>query len=303
VSALAATITDKSTLTPEDLADLFASFQTAADALQQTHTRLQGEVARLEDELRQTRRQLHRAQELAALGEMAAGIAHEIRNPLGSIKLYASALSDDLGDRPEQRDLAGKVVRGVDRLNAIVGDVLAFSRELRVGAEPIPAPALVAEAAEACRACLEHAGAALEVAGVEGRVVCADPTLLHQALVNVLRNACEAVSSVGTGGGRIRVALGDRHVRDAEGRRTPMASLTVADTGPGFPEAIADRLFNPFFTTREAGSGLGLAIVHRILDAHGGRVQISNNRPPERGATVELLLPEPTPATSNGETP
>ncbi len=302
MSALTATIAEKASLSPDDLADLFASFQTAADALQQTHTRLQGEVARLEDELRQTRRQLHRAQELAALGEMAAGIAHEIRNPLGSIKLYASALADDLGDRPDQAELAGKVVRGVDRLNAIVGDVLAFSRELRVSAEPIPAGRLIADAAEACRACFEQAGVGLEVRGVEGSVVEADATLMHQAMVNVLRNACEALAGVGEGG-RITVELSSRHARDAEGHRTPMTALTIADTGPGFPEEIADRLFNPFFTTRETGSGLGLAIVHRILDAHGGRVEIRNNPPPARGATVELLLPEPPAATPNGETP
>src|SRR5690606_17045805 len=115
-----------------DLADLMAAFNTATDRLQQTHHALQAEVRRLKGELHEANEKLRRSRELAALGEMAAGIAHEIRNPLGSIRLYAAMLAEDLTDRAPQRALARKIAQAVLDMDAIVADVLAFAREVRI---------------------------------------------------------------------------------------------------------------------------------------------------------------------------
>lgn len=284
-----------SSLSADDLAALLRSFNEVTSRLQETHEVLRNEVGRLERELRDTRSQLHRARELAALGEMAAGIAHEVRNPLGSIRLYANVLVEDLTDRPAERDVAQKIVGAVSRLNAVVGDVLAFARDLRIRRERVSAQQICREAAESCAHILAETGVALDqqFAHCEDIEIDADPALIHQAMVNILRNAIEAVGEHGAGDepGIVRLGFDRRSVLGADGRRGAMASIIVRDNGPGIPEQVMSRMFNPFFTTRETGTGLGLSIVHRIIDAHGGRVHIRNNDTGERGATVQLLLP------------
>lgn len=278
-------------LSAADLASLVETFQDATSKLERTHASLRQEVSRLEGELVDTKAQLRRASELAALGEMAAGISHEVRNPLGSIRLYAQLIHDDLGDRPESKQTATKIIKAVDGLDAIVGDVLAFSREMRLRVQWCESGLLLEQAASACaaQAC---DGVELIVQDSGARSVLADASLVHQALVNVVRNGCEATRK--SGGGLVRLGVGERRVLDADGRRVVMDALVISDEGDGIPAAAKSRIFNPFFTTRETGTGLGLAIVHRIMNAHGGRVHIDTSTGGERpaGTTVELLLPK-----------
>jgi signal transduction histidine kinase len=282
-------------MSESDLADLISSFNDAASRLQLTQESLRAQVARLEDELRDTRSQLKRARELAALGEMAAGIAHEIRNPLGSIKLYANVLRQDLEDRPQQREVASKIARAVDGLNAVVGDVLAFAREIRPTRRATDLEDVTRRAIEACADGLvrNDVEVATEFAHRETRAA-ADPGLIQQALVNLVRNACDALTEA-EAPRRIVVATGVRSALLEDGKRRPMCSIRVADSGPGIPDEVRARVFNPFFTTRATGTGLGLPIVHRIADAHEGRVLISNGKPDDpgspQGAHVELLIP------------
>jgi signal transduction histidine kinase len=295
-------------LSAGDLAELLAAFNEVTGKLQETHDTLRGEVARLEGELKRANEQLERSRRLAALGEMAAGIAHEIRNPLGSIRLHARMLEQDLSDRPGERVVAGKIITAVRGLDAVVTDVLAFSKEMRVRQEPALASELLAHALED--------GVSMDIPGAAGvRVVrmdaargpvwvgC-DAALVHRALVNVIRNAVEAMGEGGNGSGARageRGALSLRHelivdvrLRAREGAPTgggerDMVVVSVRDTGPGVSATVMERMFNPFFTTRATGTGLGLAIVHRIIDAHGGSVSVRNHG--EGGAVVELTLP------------
>jgi len=279
-------------LSAADLAELVTTFNEVTQRLESTHTALRSEVVRLSEELRQTKGQLARARELAALGEMAAGIAHEVRNPLGSIRLYAEALVEDLNDRPAERDVADRIVRSVGRLNAVVGDVLAFSRELRLRPETLDATAFLADAIEESRARALERGVRLEVLPVENELtITADPGLLRQALTNVISNAIDAAAEGTSEEPRVEVSAERTLVRTPDGGRTDAVGIRVADSGPGIPDAVRDRLFNPFFTTRETGTGLGLAIVHRIVDAHAGTVVIHENGLAPAGAAVELKLP------------
>lgn len=282
-------------ITPADLAELMARFEEAARALQGTHETLRGEVHRLERELGETKGQLRRAQDLAALGEMAAGIAHEIRNPLGSIRLYAEALVEDLADRPNERTIASKVARAVDSLNAVVTDVLAFSRDIRVCAEVVDAGDLLGQAVESCAAVIASTGTRVRIELGDPVEIRCDASLLHQALVNVLRNACEAAGEHARAPTVVLSTL-RRTMLGGDGKRVSMRALRVVDNGPGVPPEVRERMFNPFFTTRHTGTGLGLAIVHRILDAHAGRVDIQTiaDDPGASGAVVDLLLPEET---------
>ncbi len=279
-----------STPSNAELVELMSSFNEVTSRLEQTHLALRSEVRRLSDELSDTKSQLARAQELAALGEMAAGIAHEVRNPLGSIRLYAEALVSDLGDRPEERSIASRIVSSVTGLNAIVGDVLAFSRELRIDHESIDPAELIEQSVSACAEAASDAGVSVRVERAGALVFMGDAGLLRQALVNILRNAIEAASE-GESEREVRLSAEATTIRNADGSRVDATAITVSDTGPGIPVEVRERMFNPFFTTRETGTGLGLAIVHRILDAHGGRVAIPKSTSGTPGATVALVLP------------
>lgn len=286
--------TASAALSPGDFAELLAAFNDVTGRLQRTHETLRAEVARLESELRDSREQLRRARHLAALGEMAAGIAHEVRNPLGSVRLYAKILREDLGDRPAQREVAEKIEAAVRRLDAVVGDVLQFARERPPRMQRVRPADVMREAAEACGEVLSRFGVRVEVEDACGGEVLADPGMLRQALVNLVRNAAEAMGEAGTPMEERRLTMGVRRSKplNADGRREAMVSLAVRDRGPGVPPDLAEKLFDPFITTRHEGTGLGLAIVHRIVDAHGGRVSLRNNPAGEGGATAEILIPE-----------
>ncbi len=280
-----------------DLAELVEAFGGVTARLEATHAQLRGEVSRLNEELRHANDQLERSRRLAALGEMAAGISHEIRNPLASIRLYARMLEEDLGDRPEQRGVATKIAGAVTRLDAIVGDVLTFSREIRVRTHPCEPAALFEEALGLCAL----AGVEVDRGQIAEIELACDAGLCVQALVNLVRNAGEAMD----GGGRLWVGARRENEVDGGGHVRPWAVLWVRDSGPGIRPDVVERMFNPFFTTRATGTGLGLAIVHRILDAHSGRVEvisgIGEKTDAPRGATVELWFPAPVASRTRGE--
>jgi signal transduction histidine kinase len=272
-------------LEPADLAGLMAAFNDVTAKLEATHEQLRAEVARLTRELGEANSQLERSRRLAALGEMAAGIAHEVRNPLGSIRLYARMLEQDLVDRPGEQTVAVKIAGAARVMEGVVSDVLTFAREFRLRPTEIDVGELFDRVLEAC--CHEgvpgwrgvevvrsHRHGA--VSGLE-----ADPSLLQQALVNLVRNAFEAMADVpGRSHRLILECAGD----------SEWTTLRIRDTGPGISPEVIARMFNPFFTTRAAGTGLGLAIVHRIIDAHAGQVRVHNNKDGP-GATFEVLLP------------
>ena len=251
-----------------DLRDLMRAVAQTTERLQSTHTALHEQVARLQQELAEAKAALSRSQSLAALGEMAAGIAHEVRNPLASIQLYAQMLGEDLSDRPEQVELCGKITRAVVGLDAIVRDVLSFARNTTVHPETITAGELFDRALAACESLIRG------IAAEEHQPLHVDGLLMTQALGNVARNAIEAMVETHCPLRRLTLASLQRRVRGPGGKTAPCVVLSVSDTGPGIPADVLDRVFNPFFTTRQTGTGLGLAIVHRIVDAHGGHINI-----------------------------
>jgi len=282
-------------VSPAELAELISAFNDVTSSLSVTHESLRGEVARLEGDLREARTQLARAQQLAALGEMAAGIAHEVRNPLGSIRLYASVLREDLADRPEQQETARKIASAVSGLDAVVGDVLVFSKPISPRLEQADPESMIEHAVSCCADVIERAGIRVIRHLPEDMTVCCDMMLVNQALVNVIRNACEAMEAAGAESPELRIEVTRKRAIDAEGIRREMSSISVIDRGPGVAPDVLARAFNPFFTTRHTGTGLGLAIVHRIVDAHLGRVSMKNNEAPSSGLTIEFLIPSDAP--------
>jgi signal transduction histidine kinase len=269
-----------------DLADLLATFNEATSRLEDSHNDLKAQVARLTIDLTQANHQLERARRLAALGEMAAGIAHEIRNPLGPVKLYADMLAQDLRDiSPKHAELSARILTASRVMEGIVSDVLTFARELAPRLSPTDAAALCEGALEEC--C--HSGVSLcrslriTRSFAPDCEIDADPALLRQAIVNIIRNALEAMADHPTTGQPHELTIA---VSPAPGR----LRIAISDTGPGVSPEVEARMFNPFYTTRNTGTGLGLAIVHRIVDAHKGTVRIRRDHA-VRGATFELDLP------------
>lgn len=266
----------------EELGRIIIAYSEVTEKLQQSHDQLTETVRALQSELGEKNRLLERKNRLAALGEMAAGLAHEIRNPLGGIQLYASMLAQDVGDRPESLQVVGKIANGVRRLESLVGQVLQFSREIVAQPGPADLAEIVDQAVELASAKLAERGVTCTVHGPRPCEVTVDELLMGQALLNLLLNAAEAVES-GTAG---RVTI--RFSRPRQDSEVKQFHLVVTDNGPGLAPHVLDRIFNPFFTTKDTGTGLGLAIVHRVVEAHEGTITATNE--PGGGAKFEIRV-------------
>ncbi len=242
-------------------------------------------IRALEDELR-------RRHNLASLGEMAAGIAHEFKNALATISGYAQMLSKALaaespaGGGEELRDYSGKIVEQAAALTEMIGEFLMFARPLDARLEPMPLAAALDEARRALDG-PEFAAIAIERSGASPQVM-GDRLLLTRVWINLLRNACEAILQAGKGG---RVAV----IVEEDGDR---ARVRIADNGPGIPPEAADKIFIPFFTTKPTGSGMGLAVVHKVVAAHRGAVWLEENS--AAGVTFLVTLPLAAAARASG---
>lgn len=264
----------------EELGRIILAYSEVTERLQQSHEQLRKTVEKLRQELSEKNQLLERKNRLAALGEMAAGLAHEIRNPLGGIQLYASMLSHDLSDRPEPLKTVKKISAGVKHLESLVGQVLQFTREIVANPEPASLAEIIAQAVEYAQKTMNDRDIECRVEGPRTLLANVDALLMGQAVLNLLLNAADAVE----GGGKVVVQYG----RSSEQAGAGQFHLVVRDNGPGIPPQILDRIFNPFFTTKDTGTGLGLAIVHRIIEAHDGTITATNDA--SGGARFEIRV-------------
>jgi signal transduction histidine kinase len=262
----------------QELGAIICAYNEVTDRLKVAHERLHSEVARLRDELHRKNEALRRGERLAALGEMAAGLAHEIRNPLGGIALYASLLEGQLaGTSGPARDAAGRISRGVRSLEQLVREILDFAQEDRLERAwcRLEEPWTGADTLARPWADQSHVRVTAEAAALALPVYC-DPARLQRVLVNLVMNGIQAAGE----GGSVHLSA----------RRTGGGvEITVEDSGPGIAAENLARIFNPFFTTRASGTGLGLAICHRIIEAHGGTIRAGNA--PGGGARFVIRLP------------
>ena len=264
----------------DDLATIIQAYNDVTEQLKVSHEMLRGEVCRLRDELHEKNKELQRRERLAALGEMAAGVAHEIRNPLGGIGLYASLLGRDLKDRPEQLKIADRIGDGVRNLDSIVGDILAFAGDAPPNRSRTLVTDILAAAGEQATPRADGLSARLTVATPDTAIeLNCDTGQIERALLNLLLNALDAAGKDGRVHCTAEETVDEDHV----------CRITVEDDGPGIPSEQLQRVFNPFFTTKDTGTGLGLAIVHRIAEAHGGRITAGNR--PQGGAVFVLSIP------------
>lgn len=273
-----------------ELAPIVAAYTEVTERLKRSHETLAREVCRLREELHEKNKELQRRERLAALGEMAAGVAHEIRNPLGGIGLYASLLERDLAAMPPQLEIVKKLSSGVTNLERIVDDILTFAvdgapNRCRVRLRSILDDVLAQVRPESDA---RHINLAADPSLSTENLYC-DPAQIGRALINLLMNAFEAAGE----NGRVRIHTDgcDAFGRESAGQRLSdrMCRVVVEDSGPGLTPASEHRIFDPFFTTKSSGTGLGLAIVHRIAQANGGSVLARNGR--GGGAVFVLSIP------------
>jgi signal transduction histidine kinase len=259
------------------LTAILEAWNDATLRLQHTHEALQAEVARLTDELAAKDEELARQMRLADLGRMAAHVAHEVRNSLVPVNLYLSLLRRRLSHDAGSLDVLAKVEAGFTALDATVNDLLNFTahREPQWGAFIVQD--LIEEIFESLAPQLEAQGIEASLDVPPHTVVTADREMLRRAILNLVLNAVDAMPR----GGEVVVT-------SYEGRHGGL-ELEIADSGPGLAEEHLTRVFDPFFTTKPTGTGLGLSIVHRIVEAHGGRVTAMNC--PEGGAAFTIELP------------
>jgi len=314
---------------------LAAAFNSMAEKIQAAVLKQEEHLAALEStnwELMSTQREMVRVEKLASVGQLAAGIAHEIGNPLSAILGYASILLREEKD-PEAGQYLGYIEKETERIQRIISGLLEFSRPMDSKVEDLRVNELVKSTIELVSPQQIFREVVIEVTLAEqDPQVSGNSHQLQQILINILINAAQAMEGEGhlnvrtesivlrAGEGivpRRRVADFRRRATDSRSedyaamrsvrREVPLmkvgdrvVSITVRDTGKGIPREIADRIFDPFFTTKGTGegTGLGLAIAHGIVEAHGGNLWLEN--PEDGGALFKVLLPEKDGETSEG---
>jgi len=241
-------------------------------------------IAPLQTKLVHSQNLLERQEKLATLGTLAAGIAHEIRNPLTSLKARLYTLEKHLLVVPAARKDTDIISAEISRLERIVQDVLSFARPADPKLETIAADMLLREVQGLMSPNFESRSVQLVVESSSGLFLRADSGHLKQVLINLARNAAEAIDGKGTVTLRARSA----HTK-LDGQETDTVILEVSDTGKGIPPEVEKRLFDPFFSTKETGTGLGLPISARLVQKLGGTLQYQTR--PGHGTTFGVVLP------------
>ena len=269
-----------------------------------------GQVERLETlskqleetnrELRRAEAEARRAERLAALGQLSAGLAHEIRNPLGVIKGSAEMLSQKVaGSQPLVAELAGYISSEVNRLNALVVRFLDFARPSKLETRPERISEIVDHALESAAASFPNAKVKIERQYAPGLPeIQADRQLCEQVFVNLITNALQAMEGQpgslkgtpdGTLNGMLRLSIAPEVSNGGPG-----VCVTVEDSGPGVPPELREQIFNPFFTSKKDGVGLGLSIVAKIVDDHRGTIRLDSDT--TKGARFRVFFPQAAPS-------
>ena len=225
---------------------------------------------------------------LAALGEMAAAIAHEVKNPLAGIEVMAGLLKRQLPESEDAQAILADIIKEAKMANAIVLEVLEFVRPIRLQVEHVSLGEAITDAVSLAEGHGPRGNVAVDVTlPADLPAIQADPHQLRQIFTNLLINAYEALN----GRGNVRIVAATLPDEDLPGgsESGPTVQVEVIDDGPGIPPEVVDRIFSPFFTTKPQGSGLGLAIVRKIVDAHDGRIDVTVK--PGAGTEFRLTLP------------
>ena len=231
-------------------------------------------------EIQHLKKEIARSQRLASIGRLAAGVAHEIRNPLSSIKGFATYFKERYRDTPRDHQTAEIMIQEVERLDRVIGQLLEFARPMSIQKRATQLDGLIRHSMKMVEGDARQKGITLNVKS-DPRIntVQIDPDRIKQVLLNLYLNALEAME----GGGELSVAFLRMETNQS-------IQITVSDTGPGIKPEDLPHLFDPYFTTKTSGTGLGLAIVHKIMESHKGEIQVKSRR--GEGTTITMVIPQ-----------
>lgn len=258
----------------EALEDAFSRFTEASTKLDERYALLQDEVESLKLELAKKEEEIRQGQRLSTLGEMAASLAHEVRNPLGAIKLFISLLKEDLRQMPAALHLVHQVDRSISNLDRVVSNILVFAKETQLNFAPINLHSLIQEHVSLLKSMPEHSGLTFKLELKANPFMVASESAIRQVLANLLNNAIQATQH-----------FGQITIKTME--RDGQLLLTIQDSGSGINPDLLGRIFEPFVSGRKEGTGLGLAIVKKIVEQHGGSITARNRD----GAVFEIYFP------------
>jgi two-component system sensor histidine kinase HydH len=228
-------------------------------------------------EIRHLKKEIIRSQRLASLGNLAAGVAHEIRNPLSSIKGFATYFKERYRDNPADAETADIMVQEVERLNRVITQLLDFARPVALEKKPTELLPLIKQTLKMISGQAEEKNIAIRSDLADCPTVMIDADKMTQVFFNLFLNALEVMAP----GGVLQV-----NVQPVEANAV---NITISDSGPGIEVKHLAHIFDPYFTTRPSGTGLGLSIVHKIIEAHDGEIRVEST--PGAGATFRILLP------------
>ena len=232
-------------------------------------------------EVRGLQREIETNRRLASIGMLAAGVAHEIRNPLSSIKGFATYFKERYRNHPEDQKTAEIMIQEVDRLNRVITQLLEFARPLAIQKKRIPLQILINQSLQMIETQAQEKNIGIEkILASEPLEAVVDPDRMTQVLLNLYLNAMQAMEGKG---GMLTVTL------SREKGPQPSVKISVKDTGTGIAKEDLDHVFDPYFTTKQSGTGLGLAIVHKIIESHQGEIRVESE--PRHGTTVSFYLP------------
>jgi two-component system sensor histidine kinase AtoS len=254
--------------------------QVAMSRMRDVSGRVFGAVVTFEDvsEVRALTDHLIRADRLAAMGELTAGVAHEVRNPLGIIRATVQLVEDSGADSERTKAAALIIKQEIDRLDRVIKALLDFGRPSAPTLRPTNIEDVVSDVVLFTRQFAGQSDVHIDTEFAASQpMVRADADQLKQVFVNLVSNAVQAMEPTG---GTIVVRVWDDD---------SFVFASVADTGPGIEPDVLERVFDPFYSTRDSGTGLGLTIVHRIIDQHGGRIEVASA--PGEGTTFTVALP------------
>jgi len=279
-----------STRRKDEIGRLIAGFNMMAEKLKKAYTELEGKVETSNKELeiayqmlKQRQEQLIRSEKMAALGQLSAGIAHEMRTPLTSIKIFIQSLEKEIDLDENQKEDFRIIMKEIDRINENITRFLNFARPEEPLFQSINVSTLVKEAINLLAVKLKNSGIRMDISlpdehpPVEG-----DPKQLAQVFLNILLNAVEAMPQ----GGTLTISSGVKVNPDS---RQEFFQLIIKDTGHGIPEKDRPYLFDPFFTTKTGGTGLGLSIVYSIIQKHNGQIEVESEL--GKGSSFIVSLP------------
>jgi signal transduction histidine kinase len=257
----------------------------------------QDELGVLAESMDRMRRDLLARQQELQL--MLSGIAHEVRNPLGGMELFAGILAGELEEEPERLEMVGRIRRELEYLNRVVNEFLDFARHAPLQTDEVNLRGLAKDVVELLQADAAERGVSLTVSANSKDVrTGADADKLRQALLNIVRNALQATDE----GGSVTLGVSEQVPQTLAASLSRMrreAVIACTDTGKGIPAVEVDKIFNAFYTTRERGTGLGLALAQQIVIAHGGRLEVESIE--GRGTAFRLVLPFSSGVTQRSE--